>query len=402
MSYLNFELIQGDSLEELKKLKDNLFQTCVTSPPYWALRNYFEDRQIGQEQTLEDYIENIVNVCFEVKRVLRDDGTFWLNLGSTYCGTGHKKDTKDKLGGMPKARNGQSFALNYKVEGFKPKDLIPIPWIIAQALQKPILKCDNCDYEGHYIKWGILPDYQKWCPHCKSVVSYKVIEQGWYLRIDNIWRKNNPVPAPVQDRPTMGHEYLFLFSKSKKYFYDHYAIMEEAQSSNKKSRRIGAKNQKGTNRKDQGRFFAGGEKRNKRSVWDASVSRYKGSHFSTFPESLINPCILAGSSTYGCCIKCNSPWKRTLKREEVLIEGSDKYITNFKSKGWEPTCSCNTTEVKPCLVLDPFNGAATTGLVSLKNESNYVGIDINQSYLDLSKDRLIDLDPIFIKEDKLV
>ena len=219
-------IIKGDCSESLKKLDDKSVNTCITSPPYWGLRDYNgEDKQLGMEDTPEEFISNLVDVFREVKRVLRDDGTVWLNLGDTYCGTGHKgnyTDPKHKEG-----RNGQKIALNNKIDGLKSKDLVGIPWRVALALQ----------------------------------------QDGWYLRQDIIWHKPNTMPESVKDRCTKAHEYIFLLSKNKKYYYDYEAIKEDAVI---------------------------GKKRNKRSVWTVPTKPFKGAHFATFPMDLIEPCVLAG------------------------------------------------------------------------------------------------------------
>ena len=219
-------IIKGDCIKSLKKLDDKSVNTCITSPPYWGLRDYNgEDKQLGMEDTPEEFISNLVDVFREVKRVLRDDGTVWLNLGDTYCGTGHKgnyTDPKHKEG-----RNGQKIALNNKIDGLKSKDLVGIPWRVALALQ----------------------------------------QDGWYLRQDIIWHKPNTMPESVKDRCTKAHEYIFLLSKNKKYYYDYEAIKEDAVI---------------------------GKKRNKRSVWTVPTKPFKGAHFATFPMDLIEPCVLAG------------------------------------------------------------------------------------------------------------
>ena len=157
---------------------------CVTSPPYWAVRDYQEEGQLGQEATPKEFVDNLVKVFREVRRVLKDEGTVWLNLGDTYCGTGHKGNYTDPK--HREGRNGQSFALNNKIEGLKSKDLVGIPWRVAFALQ----------------------------------------DDGWYLRQDIIFAKQNPMPESVKDRCTKSHEYIFLLSKSKKYYYDNEAIKE--------------------------------------------------------------------------------------------------------------------------------------------------------------------------------
>ena len=413
-----YQIIKGDSLEELKKIKKSTFHCCITSPPYWGLRDYGIEGQVGREDSVSTYVESLVNISLEVKRVLRDDGTYWLNIGDTYCGAGHTNKEVPDPKYAAREQEQKAIALNTynsktKLEGFKSKELLGIPWEVVKALQKPILSCNECNYKGHWIKWGHIPNHRKWCPICKKIVDYSKYEDGWYLRTDIIWSKNNPIPDPVKDRPTRSHEYIFLLTKNKKYYYDFHAVLESALESNRKSSRIGAKNQIGTQRKDQGRTYAGDIKRNKRTVWTVSVANFPSAHFATFPEKLIEPCILAGTSEKGCCPKCLSPWKKIIKREEQLItvynssknknscdifnnkidnkkmpQDKEEYRILFKNKGWEPTCNCGEKDVIPSVILDCFSGAATTGYVSIGRGRKYVGIEINQKYIDISEKRL--------------
>ncbi|MFM9984902.1 MAG: DNA-methyltransferase, partial [Flavobacteriales bacterium] len=208
----NYDIIVGNSIEELKQFEPCQFQTCVTSPPYWGLRDYEHNGQIGAEEILEDYIANIVQVFNEVKRVLREDGTLWLNIGDTYTSGGRTWRDTDK--------KNPARAMSYRPDtpkGLKPKDLIGLPWRIAFALQN----------------------------------------EGWYLRSDIIWHKPNCQPESVKDRPTQSHEYIFLLTKSERYFYDFEAIKEKTKD--------------------------GFSKRNKRSVWNVNTEPFKDAHFAVFP-----------------------------------------------------------------------------------------------------------------------
>lgn len=218
------KLIVGDSLKVLKALRPKQFRCCVTSPPYWGLRDYEIEGQVGAENDVVAYVSHLVLVFREVMRVLTDDGTFWLNIGDSYTsGNRTWRDTDKK---------NPARAMSYRPptpQGLKPKDLIGIPWRVALALQ----------------------------------------EDGWYLRADNIWYKPNCQPESVKDRPTRAHEYLFLFSKSERYYYDAEAIREPANGL--------------------------GRMRNKRTVWICNTEGYHGAHFATFPKHLVTPCILAGS-----------------------------------------------------------------------------------------------------------
>ncbi|GAA4867050.1 hypothetical protein GCM10023310_53430 [Paenibacillus vulneris] len=217
------EIILGDSRKVLQDVPDQTFQCCITSPPYWGLRDYGVEGQIGAEMVVDDYINHLVEVFREVRRTLRDDGTLWLNIGDSYTSGGRKWRQEDKKN---KAR-GMSYRAPTP-EGLKPKDLIGVPWRLAFALQA----------------------------------------DGWYLRSDIIWYKPNCQPESVKDRPTQSHEYLFLLSKSERYYYDHEAIKEPSND---------------------------GGVRNKRTVWHVNTEPFKGAHFAVFPKGLIRPCILAGS-----------------------------------------------------------------------------------------------------------
>jgi len=268
------EIIKGDCLQSLKKLEDQSINTCVTSPPYWGLRDYGESEQLGLEETPEEFVENLVEVFREVKRVLRDDGTVWLNLGDSYM-------------------------LN--------KQLACIPFRVALALQ----------------------------------------QDGWYLRQDIIWHKPNPMPESVKDRCTKAHEYIFLLSKSPKYYFDNEAIKEDCVGKDERKwadsyEKAGSIKQGETNAniKRTKRYSKdGGFKRNKRSVWTVTTKPFKGAHFATFPMDLIEPCVLAGCPVGGT-------------------------------------------------VLDPFAGSGTTGIVAAGNDRNAILLELNEDYIQLALDRM--------------
>lgn len=369
-------LLNGDSLEILKNFPNNTFHTAVTSPPYWQLRDYFVDNQLGHEATPEEYVENLVDILREVKRVLRKDGTLWLNIGDGYNNnSGFCRSSKEwQRGGR---KSGSADKKLFKHKYIKQKDLIGIPWRVAFALQ----------------------------------------ENGWYLRCDIIYSKTNIMPDGAKDRPTRSHEYIFLLSKSKKYFYDYYAVLEDTKDRPSRVQGFGANEQHGTFRQDQDRTFEHYGKRNKRSVWHTSVSSFKGKHYATFSQELIDPCVASSTSQKGCCIKCGSPWKRIFDKVRVEIdkkyspkkmteiinffpemEEKKEYQLQLIEKGWEKQCDCNTHKTKPCIILDPFSGMATTGVVALKYNQNYVGIEINKEYLEMSRRRLGLEDRIFSKE----
>mgnify|MGYP003647476128 FL=1 len=306
---MNYEIKVGNCIDVLKTMANESVHCCVTSPPYWALRNYDHPDQLGQEPTPEEYVENLVDIFREVKRVLRDDGTLWLNLGDSYVGTGSKGKHKDP---KSNSRNGQTSATNNKVQGLKSKDMVGIPWRVAFALQ----------------------------------------EDGWYLRSDIIWHKNNCMPSSVKDRPTSSHEYIFLLAKNQKYYYDKDAILEplaHPELCDKGPSGFGglkhtAMSKNTTNATYSGRKYDAKKLKgkNKRDVWTIPTSGYKGSHVAVYPPKLIEPCILAGCPNGG-------------------------------------------------IVLDPFSGAGTTGVVAIQNGKQYIGIELNPEYVKLSEDRINDL-----------
>ncbi len=306
------KIINGDCLDKLKTLDAESVQCCVTSPPYWGLRDYGVEGQLGLEKTPEEYVAKMVDVFREVKRVLRNDGTLWLNLGDSYSGGGRgfgyggKQDTNKGCDGMPKS---------IIADGLKSKDLVGIPWRVAFALQA----------------------------------------DGWYLRQDIIWAKPNPMPESVTDRCTKSHEYIFLLSKSARYFYDAEAVKEpNAPATVERAKYHWCKpdtkaaqyqDMNGLNRNETYPMNEAG--RNRRSVWTITTKPYKEAHFATFPEEIPRTCILAGSK-------------------------------------------------KGDTILDPFCGSGTTGEVALKLDRNFIGIELNQKYVnDLIIPRLDNVDPLF-------
>ena len=305
-----WQLYQGDALETLKQMEDESINCCVTSPPYWGLRDYGVDGQLGLEPTPDEYVAKMVEVFREVKRVLRKDGTLWLNLGDSYCGTGNKGEYKDPK--YTNGRNGQKVALNNKIDGLKSKDLVGIPWRVAFALQA----------------------------------------DGWWLRSDIIWAKPNPMPESVTDRPTKAHEYIFLLSKSDRYFYDNEAIKEPASNEGKlvslgdKSFSRGQAKGKGIKPSGNGNAdeYLVPAGRNKRTVWNITTKPYKEAHFATFPPELPEICIKAGCPQGGT-------------------------------------------------VLDPFAGAGTTLLVAEQLGRDSIGIEIKPEYCLLTKNRMAGLQP---------
>ena len=315
-------ILQGNVNDKLKEIESDSIQCVVTSPPYWGLRDYGTDDQLGLEETPEEYVENMVKVFREVKRVLKDDGTVWLNLGDSYARQGGDSSEFGRHwdGREQNPNNGHN---RYAGEiGLKPKNLVGIPWRVAFALQA----------------------------------------DGWYLRQDIIWHKPNPMPESVTDRCTKSHEYIFLLSKSAKYFYDNDAIKEKAVVSDNRASGMerNAESYRGKVKYNDNNYGGGGTSfqghsgnykangelinpdgmRNKRSVWTINTKPYKDAHFAVFPPKLPELCIKAGSS-----------------------EGD--------------------------VILDPFFGSGTTGWVAQRLGRKWIGIELNPEYIKIAEKRFI-------------
>ena len=282
------KIIQGNCLEVLKEMPEQSVNTCVTSPPYWGLRDYGESDQLGLEDTPEEYVANMVAVFKEVKRVLRDDGTVWLNLGDSYSSGGRTTTTNQTL------RGDKDYGATRPKpsKNIKQKDLIGIPWRVAFALQA----------------------------------------DGWYLRQDIIWHKPNPMPESVKDRCTKAHEYIFLLSKNSKYYYDNEAIKEPAKDWGTRDRTKGKYHNKGTGLTPHTGLEKSYPTKNKRSVWTVTTKPFKGAHFAVFPMDLIEPCVLAGCPENGTVLDPFGGAGTTglvankNKRNAVLIELNSDYI----------------------------------------------------------------------------
>ncbi len=295
----------GDCRDSMRQMaKDGIkVQTCITSPPYYGLRDYGHDGQIGNEQSPQEFIDNLVEVFSCVWDVLADDGTLWVNLGDTYSAGGRGGGQE---GGIQSANKGSTTGEvfnTWKVKGYRPKNLLGMPWKLAFALQ----------------------------------------DFGWNLRQDIIWHKPNPMPESVTDRCTKAHEYFFLLSKSQKYYFDNKSIKEplkgEPETRNKKAEGYQADYAKGNRFSDGERVYGADGMANKRSVWTVNTSSYKGAHFATYPPELIEPCILS------------------------------------------------STRVGD-VVLDPFFGSGTTGMVAQNLGRKWIGCEINEKYESLQNERL--------------
>lgn len=342
-------IITGDALTTLRTLPDQSVQCCVTSPPYWGLRDYGVPGQIGLESSPQEYVAALLPVFQEVKRVLRADGTLWLNLGDSYIGYHGNKRAHGSAAPSDKDGYRENMrATSVGANGLKNKDMAGIPWRVAFALQ----------------------------------------DAGWYLRCDCIWAKPNPMPESVQDRPTRAHEYLFILSKSERYYYDHVSVREPSSPSRKGNAKTfrgggaytggrsfdnstdavrdshGNTPQDGSRREEQAvtRYSArhgvdikgGGQgrgeiiyspyTRNRRSVWSIATHPFPAAHFATFPPELVRPCILAGCPAGG-------------------------------------------------VVLDPFFGAGTVGVVCVEEGRRYLGIELNPEYVDMAEQRIAQARP---------
>ena len=365
-------ILQGDCIEAMRGMEPESVHCVVTSPPYWGLRDYGVDGAYGLEPTLEKYIANMVEVFREVRRVLRKDGSLWLNLGDTYAAAqGVYADGAPRLPKVPTTvQNRPKRVTRNNSLNLKPKDLIGLPWRVAFALQA----------------------------------------DGWWLRSDIVWAKPNPMPESVTDRPTRAHEYVFLLSKSARYFYDADAIREPL---------VVALHAPGNQKLDHSRkdhdrvdkVWGTEAGANKRTVWSIATQSFSGAHFATFPEKLVEPCILAGTSERGVCGVTGDPWARVTEvrggtigqswhdHEEDEVRGQrsggmslarDRGNGPYKREtlGWQPTCD-HDTEPVPALVLDPFCGSGTTGVVALRHGRSFIGIELNPEYIKLARKRII-------------
>lgn len=404
MARVTVRILQGDCRNVLKTLAGGIVQCVVTSPPYFGLRDYGVDGQMGLEPTPAAFVAELVAVFREIRRVLRDDGVCWLNLGDSFAGSwgargrgegtnAPRADLVEKHGTDAPARNG------FASLGIKPKDLIGIPWRVAFALQ----------------------------------------DDGWYLRRDVIWAKPNPMPESCTDRPTTAHEYLFLLTKKPQYFYDAEAVKEPTvgqtpgdldggpqrardgtnancgrnfrQKGNAKAFRGGGAYTQGQSfdndatidRESHGNQPNAGT-RNLRSVWTIATTPYGDTHFATFPPKLAETCIAAGTSEKGACSACGAPWARVVERTSMVIDRSKRTHSRGRTRpsgtmvspptattaGWEATCDCPAAALAPCLVLDPFGGSGTVGMVSDRMQRDAVLIELKPGYVVMARNRIVD------------
>lgn len=414
---MTVRILIGDVRDKLAELADESVHCVVTSPPYWGLRDYGVEGQIGLEATPDKYIATMVSVFREARRVLRADGTLWLNMGDSYASTGGERDYGSydgKTGRGPGARrwrpgSGRADGVvderaqrnrdGVHAPGLKPKDLCMMPARLALALQA----------------------------------------DGWWLRSEIIWAKPNPMPESITDRPTSAHEKVYLLTKSARYFYDAEAVREKCESGPSDIKkmmeglpRIGGKHKtledplskaSATTNIGQKRSVGDPSGRNLRNVWDIATAPFPEAHFATFPPALVEPCIKAGTSERGCCPECGAPWVRETKTAYVnpgnrttngprSIENREQ-TAGFQTRleksvstlGWSPSCECLIFEDEneaaewganengpqnplPCTVLDPFAGSGTTGLVADRLGRDAILIELNPEYAAMAKKRL--------------
>lgn len=438
-------IIKGDALEQLRTLPDDSIDCCLTSPPYYGLREYGTatweggnencehfimgdgesagekqqtnsgslrlkakdicphcgakriDHQLGLEVTPELYIEKLVNVFREVRRILKPTGIAWLNLGDSYvgsnCGYGQTKDSTGFQNVLKQTYYPTSTRkpITAKVLGLKPKNLLGIPWRVAFALQ----------------------------------------QDGWILRKDIIWAKGlsfcptysgSTMPESVKTRPSTSHEYVFMLVKSHKYYYDYYGVREDASPVGiSRYKRAISDNHKYTDGAQGQRRHTinlqrtnnpnreAPDKRNLRSVWTVNPAASSDAHFAVMPKKLVVPMISASTSEHGNCVECGSPWERVVEAGDSTRQSGDGEAIDsrfFPSKGayhgrlgeriteivdWQATCNCKTAETVPAVVLDPFMGSGTTALVAQQLHRDYVGIELNAEYITMAASKLAQL-----------
>lgn len=390
------QILTGDALAVLRGMEAGGFHMCCTSPPYWGLRNYGVDGQLGLEADFEDYLAKLVEIFDEVKRVLRDDAVAFVNMGDGYASSSHSAGAsmKSTLATRPTAAKTTALrdAGTWRTTlcpGLKPKDLIGQPWRLAFALR----------------------------------------DAGWYLRSEIIWHKPNPMPESVEDRPTKAHEQIFLLTKSPRYFYDAEAVREpHAEESLRKNPSFNNVHWKN------GEFAKGGigvstavfhpNGRNLRTVWTVPSHAFSEAHFATFPPDLIIPCVKAGTSERGCCPACGAAWRRETEAANNIHPGGTG-MSNVqgliqrgyradgqaigavirerheagrerKTLGFRASCD-HGREPVPCRVLDPFFGAGTTGLVADRLGRDCTGIELNPAYSAMAAKRLRADCPLFTR-----
>lgn len=413
--------LEGDWIEQLRTLDAQSVHCAICSPPYWGLRDYGHTGQLGLETDPNDYIRHLVDGFRELRRVLRKDGTLWVVIGDSFTDGGRGDDPQQgsTLQGsrrnQAESRKGITRARPF---GLGSKQLILMPARFALAMQ----------------------------------------DDGWIVRMDNIWSKPNPMPESVRDRCTKSHEYIFHFASTARYYYDQHAIAEPiSQGTVDRISQPNLASQHGSDRahagaKTNGRMKAvvrksgnlarktgaergcpagnrsnvagsvpwEGDMRNKRSVWNVSTKPFKGAHYATYPADLIEPCIKAGTSEQGCCPSCGAQWKRVIEKTAAVAASSrgsrfDTGKTGAAERGggrtqsgerhvsvpvgWTPGCDCPESAAPvPCVVLDPFGGSGTTGLAADRLGRDAILIEINPATVEMAKRRVRGDAPLFHQE----
>lgn len=392
------QLIIGDCRQTLKELPGNSVHCAITSPPYWQLRDYGYADQLGMEETPQEFVQNQVGVFAEVHRVLRADGVLFVNIGDSYASSG-KNRTPAQASNSSTLKGGldtQQQVLRQRSKitgGLKAKDLVGIPWRLAFALQ----------------------------------------DFGWYLRQDIIWHKPTPMPQSVRDRCTTAHEYVFLLTKSPKYYWDWYGISTNsnrlglahyASGTGQRAEAMGRK-PSGNERPEQKNSATSPDRANKRSVWTIASKGYSGAHFACFPPKLVEPMVLAGSPDK-CCAGCGKGYVRRIETERRPTKPGDKtkvkiptgwdtsteegghgnyhkngrrkpeetgnqnprrHVTTYVDKGFFKACDCETDQTAPAVILDPFAGSGTTGQVAQQLGRNWILCEGNPDYAKLIQQR---------------
>ena len=414
-------LLIGDAVSMLAQLPETCVHVCCTSPPYYSLRDYGHAGQIGLEKTPEEYVARLVEVFAGVRRVLRDDGTLWLNLGDTYNAFNGNRGRSRSLSAatqdaaMPALPSGYGLT----AKSLKPKDLLGIPWRVAFALQA----------------------------------------DGWYLRSAVPWIKRNPMPESAADRPGVSHEYVFLLSQSPDYYYDGEAVkIPAAPDRQRGTSRKHLHNPAHTPERCHNGLVRGSDAadtRNRRSGdwWFDSLAAilagasgmltdddgepagfavnlrpYKGAHFAVWPPELVTPMILASTPETGCCATCGAPRRRHVQRDrvptrpgrdtKVTVKSEDanadtcdalgwnranaignrdpqRHVTRTITLGWEKDCTCPTDDTRPAVVLDPFAGSGTTVAAALAVGRRGIGCELNPDYAALAEERIRSVNPSF-------
>jgi DNA modification methylase len=437
-------LLEGHVLAKLRELPDNIVQCVTTSPPYYGLRSYETESQLwhgnrdcehqwevrpprrlrtdkdvknpttiqnankgsnhnlnptkecslcggwfgelGHEPTPDMFIENLLDIFDEVKRVLRDDGVCYINIADSYVGGGNKRGGDAPLFNKQasnRGATGQCTEFQPNLEGtiYKPKDLYLVPQRLAIGLQ----------------------------------------ERGWWIRNEIIWHKVNCMPESMHDRCTRSHEQIWMISKSPHYYYDQDAIrephaevsLERVQKPFRLTEQVEGRavNTDGSESMERFCHPAGA---NRRTVWSLSTNQFKGKHYAGYPLDLPKICIMAATSEKGACVNCGSPYQRITEYESIEryeldpsdpryrpsryeskyedIKGEDgtgMRYTVVKQLGWQPSCKCGSDKTRPCIVLDPFNGTGSTGIVALQNGRNYIGIELKPEYIKMTQERFV-------------